>query len=142
MCSRVITSGLRLLIGAVLWSLLALSAVAYPGHVHRNDTSEAVAVSTFATGVHRDFTGAARLIAISAVQSGCGTCSGQNGCCAGSGCGLGMTCGAASCSPGGGAALVLCAAGLTLPTTAAIACHYDQLLVGHTLGPDDRPPRF
>ena len=34
MCFRVIISGVRLLIGAVLWSLLALSAIAHPTHAN------------------------------------------------------------------------------------------------------------
>ena len=143
MCSEVITSGIRLLIGAVLWSLLALPAAAHPGHGHHNDGSEVVAVAV-APVVHRDVRREAQAIATiatSAVLSGCCSCSGQSGCCSGFGCGLGMTCGATSCNPGTGAALVLGAVGLAPPAKAAPACRSGRLLAGDAPGPDDRPPR-
>ncbi len=109
MCTRVIGSGLRLLIAAVLSLLLAFPPAAHPGHGH--DTTALMAVAAVDTLVDRTSSGnvdkGVQVIAVPApalVSSSC--CCGQSGCCANSSYGLGMTCGSGSCGHSGSALVV------------------------------------
>jgi hypothetical protein len=143
-CTRVIGSGLRLLIAAAFCSLLALPAAAHPGHGH--DRSALIAVVALDALVDRASAGdvgqgeqvtAAPAPALD--SSSC--CCGQSGCSAGSGCGSGMASGSGSCGQCSGALVLsyaLCVAPLA---KGAVACLSDQLLAGDAPGPGDRPPR-
>lgn len=142
-CTPVIGLGLRLLIAAMLCSLLALPAAAHPGHVH--DTTVHIVVAAPDTLVKRASSGdvdrGAQVVASAPPTLVFSCCSTQGGCCAGSGCCSGMACGSGSCCHGGSALVLSHAVRVARPAKVAPASRSDRSLAGYAAGPDDRPPR-
>ena len=133
--------GLRLLIAAVLATLLALPAAAHRGH--GPDTSVANVGAVLDTSVDQ-----ARSVdrlqdkqevrASALVSSSC--CCGLGANSTTSGCGTGMTCGSGSC--GHSSSVVLSyGADTARAAKAMIAYASEHLLAGLAPGPNDRPPR-
>ena len=145
MRTGVIISGLRLLIAAVLCSLLALPAAAHSGHGHDASALTAALDALVDRANARDVGSGAQVIAASASalhSSSCCCCCGQSGYCEFSGCGSGLACESGSCSHVNGALALLSAARVAPSAKGEVACLSDQLLAGDAPGPDDRPPRL
>lgn len=144
MCTRVIGSGLRLLVAALLCWLLTLPAAAHFGH--GRDMSALIKIATFDVLVDRassrDASQGARVIAAPAPALVSSCCCGQSGCCVGSGLGSGMACGPGSCGHGSGALDWSHPVRIEPSAMGAGICLFDQLLAGVAPGPDDRPPRL
>ena len=133
--------GLRLLIAAVLATLLALPAAAHRGH--GPDTSVTNVGAVLDTSVDQtrsvDRLQDRQEVRASALAS--------SSCCCGlganstpSGCGTGMTCGSGSC--GHNSSVVLSyGADTARAAKAMIAYASEHLLAGLAPGPNDRPPR-
>lgn len=142
MCTKAMKSGVSLLIAAVLWSLVALPAVAHLEHTH--EVSAAVGSSTSHTvtdvdlGTDRDAFPERQVTtapALMIVLSCCGKLSGFS--CS---CERGMVCGSASCGSCSGALLGSHVIDLIVPVRALAACYPNILLTGDVPGPHDRPP--
>lgn len=139
-CDLVTGSVLRLLIAAVLASLLALPAVADRGH--GPDTSVTNVVAVFDTSVAQArsvdrLQGKQEVRAYALASTSC--CCGLGANSTTSGCGSGMTCGSASC---GHSNVALSYSADTARTAKAMVAYVSEhLLAGLALGPDDRPPR-
>ena len=139
MHDRFVMSVLRLLVGAVLWSLLALPASAYPEY--DRSSSNIALINAFTS---------ARAVVSDLQQFGNQACSeGDLRCCHGCGESSGrgaysanMTCGSAPCWSSGSVSSASLQAGLvggarTLPTRP-----YGQHLAGRAPEPHERPPRI
>ena len=141
MCTKAMKSGVSLLIGAVLWSLMALPAVAHFGHTHQ--VSAAVGSSTSHTvtdvdpGTERDAFPERQVTTAPALMMVLSCCGKVSGCSYG----LGMVCGSASCGACNGALLISHVVDLVVPVAASVAIYPNLLLTSDVPGPHDRPPR-
>lgn len=144
MCFRVITSGVRLLIAAVFFLLLAFPAAAHPGHDH--GASPLIAVAALDALLDQASSGelgtGEQVIAAptqAPITSCC--CCRHDGCCTGVGCGTGMAAGSGSCDYSGSAIVGSHAVRVAFSAKGAVARLSDQLLAGDAPSPNDRPPR-
>jgi hypothetical protein len=133
--TRVIVSGVRLLIAAVLCSLLTMPAAAHPRH--DNDASALISVAapdTLADQATADDVGRGeRVIAAPALG-----CCGPSDC--STGCACGMASGSGTCGHAGGALAFSYAVRIPPSASSAHNSRSEQLLAGEDLCPGDRPP--
>jgi hypothetical protein len=133
--------GLRLLITAVLATLLALPAAAHQGHGPDTSVTNVGAVLDISVDQARSvdrLQDKQEVRASALVSSSC--CCGLGANSTTSGCGTVMACGSGSC--GHSSSVVLSYGADTARTAKAmIAFVSEHLLAGLAPGPDDRPPR-
>ena len=142
MSARVIVSGVRLLIAAVLCSLLTVPAAAHSQHGNAASVFLAVAASDTLANQATSADGGRRELAIAAPATfdACSCCWGPSNCSTGCGCAYGTACGSGACCHASGALAYSSNVSVTPSLGVAENSRSDQFLAGEDLCPGDRPP--
>lgn len=136
--TRIIVSGVQLLIAAALCTLLTMPVAAHPRHGDDASVLHTVAASdTVADQVTSDDIGRVEQVIAASASGSC--CCAPNSCSTGCGCAHRAACSSGSCGHAGALAFSSIVS-VTPSLEVAQGSRSDQFLAGEDLCPGDRPP--
>ena len=137
--TRIIVSGVQLLIAAALCTLLTMPVAAHPRHGNDASVLHTVAApDTVADQVTSDDIGQEEPVIAAPASGSC--CCAPNSCSTGCGCACGMAGGSGACGHAGGALALSHMVHIAPSARAPHNFRSAQLLAGEDLCPGDRPP--